>query len=121
MGKAELIAAAEAAFAAVMSKTCACERCGGKGYHHGFGEHGHDPDWCSECGGAGYVPATTESEAWGAVVDLILAKVGQHATETADRLGDTYAQASPAMREMGKIRQEALQDFAEQLLDLPSP
>lgn len=30
-----------------------CNRCGGKGYHHGFGEDGHDPDWCSECGGPG--------------------------------------------------------------------
>lgn len=30
-----------------------CSRCGGKGYHHGFGEGGHDPDWCAECGGAG--------------------------------------------------------------------
>ena len=30
-----------------------CSRCAGKGYHHGFGEHGHDPDWCSECGGCG--------------------------------------------------------------------
>jgi protein gp37 len=30
-----------------------CKRCEGRGYHHGFGEHGHDPDWCSECGGTG--------------------------------------------------------------------
>jgi len=30
-----------------------CPRCKGRGYHHGFGEHGHDPDWCSECGGDG--------------------------------------------------------------------
>jgi protein gp37 len=29
-----------------------CRRCEGKGYHHGFGEHGHDPDWCTECGGS---------------------------------------------------------------------
>jgi len=28
-----------------------CTRCDGKGYHHGFGEHGHDPDWCENCGG----------------------------------------------------------------------
>jgi len=34
----------------------ACPRCKGKGYHHGFGEHGHDPDWCSNCGGPGEVP-----------------------------------------------------------------
>lgn len=30
-----------------------CQRCAGKGYHHGFGEDGHDPDWCEKCGGAG--------------------------------------------------------------------
>jgi hypothetical protein len=30
-----------------------CPKCSGKGYHHGFGEHGHDPDWCEECGGPG--------------------------------------------------------------------
>lgn len=34
-----------------------CKRCEGRGYHHGFGETGHDPDWCTECGGAGYVLA----------------------------------------------------------------
>jgi protein gp37 len=31
----------------------ACPTCSGKGFHHGFGEGGHDPDWCSECGGPG--------------------------------------------------------------------
>ena len=31
-----------------------CSRCDGRGYHHGFGEHGHDPDWCERCGGAQY-------------------------------------------------------------------
>jgi len=34
----------------------ACPRCKGKGYHHGFGEHGHDPDWCEQCGGPGEWP-----------------------------------------------------------------
>ena len=32
-----------------------CPKCKGKGYHHGFGEHGHDPDWCLLCGGPGWV------------------------------------------------------------------
>jgi len=32
-----------------------CERCAGKGYHHGFGEDGVDPDWCDTCGGSGSV------------------------------------------------------------------
>jgi hypothetical protein len=30
-----------------------CPRCKGKGYHHGFGEGGVDPDWCEDCGGPG--------------------------------------------------------------------
>lgn len=30
-----------------------CRRCEGKGFHHGFGEGGHDPDWCDRCGGQG--------------------------------------------------------------------
>lgn len=29
-----------------------CSKCDGRGYHHGFGEGGLDPDWCEECGGA---------------------------------------------------------------------
>lgn len=29
-----------------------CKRCDGRGYHHGFGENGYDPDWCVECGGS---------------------------------------------------------------------
>ena len=39
-----------------------CPRCQGKGYHHGFGEDGHDPDWCLHCGGPGEVP--TEPGTW---------------------------------------------------------
>lgn len=30
-----------------------CDYCKGRGYHHGFGEGGHDPDWCIRCGGIG--------------------------------------------------------------------
>ncbi|SMF65468.1 hypothetical protein SAMN02982989_3363 [Xaviernesmea oryzae] len=37
-----------------------CERCDGRGYHHGFGENGHDPDWCEVCGGGQYVVAPGE-------------------------------------------------------------
>lgn len=44
----ELAAALDAAEAAIKP----CPRCGGKGYHHGFGEDGHDPDWCADCGGS---------------------------------------------------------------------
>jgi hypothetical protein len=32
-----------------------CSTCAGKGYHHGFGEDGRDPDWCEACGGPGKV------------------------------------------------------------------
>ena len=32
-----------------------CPRCKGRGYHHGFGEHGHDPDYCNQCGGDGRI------------------------------------------------------------------
>jgi hypothetical protein len=32
-----------------------CPRCEGRGYHHGFGEDGHDPDWCVVCGGGQHV------------------------------------------------------------------
>lgn len=28
-----------------------CPQCNGTGFHHGFGEDGHDPDWCENCGG----------------------------------------------------------------------
>lgn len=36
------------------SETVPCPRCNGVGYHHGFGEGGHDPDWCVNCGGCQY-------------------------------------------------------------------
>lgn len=32
-----------------------CPKCEGRGYHHGFGEFGRDPDWCADCGGPGYI------------------------------------------------------------------
>lgn len=40
-----------------------CDRCSGRGYHHGFGENGTDPDWCSKCGGPGidFVPRDEKS------------------------------------------------------------
>lgn len=39
-----------------------CERCKGTGYHHGFGEDGHDPDWCRDCGGGGFALAAGEED-----------------------------------------------------------
>lgn len=40
-----------------------CPRCKAKGYHHGFGEDGHDPDWCENCGGPGTVSKFDEMSA----------------------------------------------------------
>ena len=37
-----------------------CPRCEGKGYHHGFGENGYDPDWCELCEGTASVLAEGE-------------------------------------------------------------
>lgn len=34
-----------------------CPKCNGRGFHDGFGECGHDPDWCELCGGPGEVVA----------------------------------------------------------------
>ncbi|MFC6487306.1 hypothetical protein [Nitratireductor sp. GCM10026969] len=50
------IEAAKAAFrkAEATPRTIDCPRCDGFGYHHGFGEDGYDPDWCSQCGGGGF-------------------------------------------------------------------
>jgi hypothetical protein len=37
-----------------------CRKCQGTGYHHGFGETGHDPDWCLDCGGSKVVMTAGE-------------------------------------------------------------
>lgn len=48
------MAAAEAAFNASINnpQMVPCSKCEGRGFHHGFGEDGNDPDWCTECGGS---------------------------------------------------------------------
>jgi hypothetical protein len=57
------------------SETKACPRCLGRGYHHGFGEYGADPDWCEACGGPGHVMLhdyeTCEKAAWEAALTAI--------------------------------------------------
>jgi hypothetical protein len=52
----EMVDRAMVAFDAASSepRLIECKRCSGKGYHHGFGEHGQDPDWCEDCGGGGF-------------------------------------------------------------------
>lgn len=51
------IEAAFDAFVKGCNEMIACPKCEGRGYHHGFGENGHDPDWCEQCGGCQSVPA----------------------------------------------------------------
>jgi len=50
-------------FMQATAETEDCPRCVGRGYHHGFGEHGHDPDWCESCGGPGVIPKYDEMSA----------------------------------------------------------
>lgn len=49
-------------FCTSCNEMMACPRCDGRGYHHGFGENGHDPDWCNDCGGSQYVAARDDRE-----------------------------------------------------------
>jgi hypothetical protein len=64
---------AMAAMSAAYAQTEPCARCDGKGYHLGFGEHGHDPDWCDVCGGPGYVGVVDERAAMKAAIAAALA------------------------------------------------
>ena len=48
-----------------------CPRCDGIGYHHGFGEAGHDPDWCENCGGSTFVEKYSEDEAPDAILTAL--------------------------------------------------
>ena len=50
----QMAAEAHAKFVEALNDQEPCRRCEGQGYHHGFGEHGHDPDWCEVCGGSGF-------------------------------------------------------------------
>lgn len=52
----EMVELAYARFVDCCNTMIACRRCNGTGHHHGFGEHGHDPDWCENCGGCQFVP-----------------------------------------------------------------
>lgn len=53
-----------------------CDRCSGRGYHHGFGEDGADPDWCTVCGGAGEVIAPDALSYEQAIAGAIRASAG---------------------------------------------
>ena len=60
-----------------------CPQCDGRGYHHGFGEHGHDPDWCTKCDGAQIVHSGVEpvDAILSALHDAGLKVVGREPTE----------------------------------------
>lgn len=49
-------------FVASCNEMAPCPRCEGRGYHHGFGENGHDPDWCEQCDGSQFVAARDDRE-----------------------------------------------------------
>jgi len=72
----EMVEAAKTAYNASMDnpRSVECARCSGKGYHHGFGEDGADPDWCSICGGGGVnFPDDEEDKAMRAALTAALA------------------------------------------------
>lgn len=50
----------EAALKANEGDMVPCDRCDGRGWHHGFGERGHDPDWCVKCDGSQVVHSGVE-------------------------------------------------------------
>lgn len=51
------------AFTDALNSYGPCGRCEGRGYHHGFGDEGFDPDWCEVCGGAGFAPGHDDKSA----------------------------------------------------------
>lgn len=59
----EMAAAAYNVFCKAINECSPCERCNQRGYHHGFGEDGCDPDWCDKCGGSGFVQKYDEQTA----------------------------------------------------------
>ena len=52
----EMVDRAFKCFTDALNEYTPCTRCQGLGYHHGFGENGHDPDWCESCGGGSVMP-----------------------------------------------------------------
>lgn len=52
-----------------------CTRCNGKGSHHGFGEHGDDPDWCEVCGGPGFTQEGSEEGAMRSALEQFTARL----------------------------------------------
>lgn len=63
-------------FIQAVDETEDCARCTGRGYHHGFGENGHDPDWCDSCGGPGIQPKYDEKTAMRLALEAALQTIG---------------------------------------------
>lgn len=59
----EMVDRAMSRFQEAVNSMVMCPRCNGVGYHHGFGEGGHDPDWCDSCGGSQSGPEFSDKEA----------------------------------------------------------
>ncbi len=54
-----------------------CAKCSGKGYHHGFGPGGVEPDWCTDCGGNQFnIRPGEELRAMQAAIETALAAEG---------------------------------------------
>lgn len=81
-----------------------CRRCNGRGYHHGFGERGEDPDWCSDCGGGGYELAKGEEDRpiadairayLSTVIPVVQAETRRQALEEAAKVADDPWASAP--------------------------
>ena len=77
----EMVERAYNRFIAANSETEDCPRCAGRGYHHGFGEHGHDPDWCEICGGPGVISKYDEMAAMREALVAALSPANQGSPE----------------------------------------
>lgn len=69
----EMVEKAYATFCEALNSTGPCEKCQGHGYHHGFGEGGHSPDWCVVCGGAGFMPTADDKTAMRLALEAVRA------------------------------------------------
>jgi hypothetical protein len=90
---------ATVAFDAAMNnpKTIPCKKCGGSGCHGGFGEDGHDQDWCSVCGGGGVELADgEENRPMKDALEAVAPFIAEQALERAAQVADQEAQSREA-------------------------
>lgn len=71
----EAVDRALARFTEAANSMVMCKRCNGEGYHHGFGEHGHSPDWCEACGGSQSVSEFSDREAMREAIRAALSSI----------------------------------------------